>query len=341
MTDVHETQPLIDVQNLHVHFPAAHRGIVKAVDGVTLRVKPGQTLGIIGESGSGKSTLGRALVGLVRPTSGHVLHQGVDPFAMRRGEFASHRRDYVTVFQDPNSVLNPRMTIGASIREPLDIAGLLPRSQRDERALELLERVGLNRDYASRYPHEVSGGQKQRVNIARALASNPKLIVCDEVVAALDVSIQADILNLFLDLQRAFNLTYVFISHDLGVVSHVSDQIGVMYLGKLIECGPAEQLMRDPRHPYTQALLSAEPCAMPVAFRKKKRIILKGEIPSPMNPPKGCRFRTRCWMARDVCSTEPLLREIAPGQQAACHFADTTGLPVGAVETAAYVGAGA
>lgn len=341
MTDVHETQPLIDVQNLHVHFAAAHGGIVKAVDGVALTVMPGRTLGIIGESGSGKSTLGRALVGLVRPTSGHVLHQGIDPFAMRRGEFALHRRDYVTVFQDPNSALNPRMTIESSIREPLDIAGLLPRSRRDQRALELLETVGLNPDYARRYPHELSGGQKQRVNIARALASNPKLIVCDEVVAALDVSIQADILNLFLELQRAFNLTYVFISHDLGVVSHVSDQIGVMYLGKLIECGPTEQLMRDPRHPYTQALLSAEPCAMPAAFRTKKRIILKGEIPSPMNPPKGCRFSTRCWMARDVCATEPLLRETAPGRQAACHFADTAGLPIGAIGISDYASAGA
>lgn len=322
MSEEHRNRPLVEARDLHVHFPAPHGGTVKAVDGVTLTVQPGQTLGIIGESGSGKSTLGRALVGLVRPTSGQMLHQGVNPFAMSRRKFAAHRRDYVTVFQDPNSALDPRMTIGNSVREPLDIVGTQSKAQRQDRVFALLERVGLNPDYAWRYPHELSGGQKQRVNIARALASDPKLIVCDEVVAALDVSIQADILNLFLDLQRSFNLTYVFISHDLGVVAHVSDQIGVMYLGKLIECGPAAQLMSDPRHPYTQALLSAEPCALPKAFRTKKRIILRGEIPSPMNPPQGCRFRTRCWMASDICSTEPLLRETVPGQQTACHFAD-------------------
>jgi len=316
--------PLVSVHNLEVYFAVPHKGAtVKAVDGVTFDVELGKTLGIIGESGSGKSTLGRALIGLVRPTGGSVLHEGEDPFELSRREFASHRRNYVTVFQDPSSALDPRMTIAQSVREPLDIVGQLSRPDRDARVVELLERVGLNPVHAQRYPHELSGGQKQRANIARALTLNPKLIVCDEVVAALDVSIQADILNLFADLQRAFNLTYVFISHDLGVVAHVSDYIGVMYLGKLVEFGPADRLMRAPLHPYTQALLSAEPCALPAKLRTKKRIILEGEVPSPLDPPSGCRFRTRCWLARDICATaEPLPRMVRPDQRVACHFAD-------------------
>jgi oligopeptide/dipeptide ABC transporter ATP-binding protein len=316
------TECLISVRDLQVHFPVPHRkATVKAVDGVTFDVQKGETLGIIGESGSGKSTLGRVLIGLGRPTSGEVLHEGRNPFKLSGREFASHRRDYVMVFQDPSSALDPRMSIAQSVREPLDIVHKLSRSERDAHVVELLERVGLNPDHAQRYPHELSGGQKQRANIARALALSPKLIVCDEVVAALDVSIQADILNLFAGLQRAFNLTYVFISHDLGVVTHVSDRIAVMYLGKLVEIGPADQLMHAALHPYTQALLSAEPCPMPKALRTKNRITLQGEIPSPMNPPSGCHFRTRCWLARDICKTEPLLRALASDHQVACHFA--------------------
>ena len=325
MSAASNADDLITVENLEVYFPVRRRrAVVRSVDGVSFKVEVGKTLGIIGESGSGKSTLGRALIGLERPTSGTVLHEGSDPFRLSRREFALHRRNYATVFQDPNSALNPRMTIAQSVREPLDISGALPRQARDARAAELLERVGLNPDHAQRYPHELSGGQKQRANIARALALNPKLIVCDEVVAALDVSIQAEILNLFSDLQRAFNLTYVFISHDLGVVAHVSDRILVMYLGKVVESGPAERLMRSPRHPYTQALLSAEPCPLPARLRTKKRITLQGEIPSPIDPPSGCRFRTRCWMARDACAIEPILRPILPGQNVACHFAEET-----------------
>jgi peptide/nickel transport system ATP-binding protein/oligopeptide transport system ATP-binding protein len=313
---------LISAENLQIHFRLPHRRvIVKAVDGVSFYVEPGKTLGIIGESGSGKSTLGRALIGLTTPTGGSVLHEGKDPFLLSSRELAVHRQGYVAVFQDPHSALDPRMTITQSVREPLDISGKLPRRQRDERVAELLERVGLNPDHGQRYPHELSGGQKQRANIARALTLNPKLIVCDEVVAALDVSIQAEILNLFADLQRSFNLTYVFISHDLGVVAHVSDHIAVMYLGKIVEYGPASQLMRGPLHPYTQALLSAEPCPLPARLRTKKAITLQGEIPSPLNPPSGCHFRTRCWMAQDACANPPALLAAAPGHQVACHFA--------------------
>jgi peptide/nickel transport system ATP-binding protein/oligopeptide transport system ATP-binding protein len=317
---------LVSIRNLQVHFPLRHRRVtVKAVDGVSFDVMAGQTLGIIGESGSGKSTLGRALIGLITPTGGSVLHEGSDPFRLSRNEFAVHRRDYVAVFQDPHSALDPRMTIAQSVQEPLDIVGELPHNKRNTRVAELLERVGLNPDHGQRYPHELSGGQKQRANIARALTLNPKLIVCDEVVAALDVSIQAEILNLFADLQRAFKLTYIFISHDLGVVAHVSDHIAVMYLGKIVEYGPAADLMRNPLHPYTRALLSAEPCALPARLRTKKQVItLQGEIPSPLNPPSGCRFRTRCWMVRDVCSTEPPLRAVATDRQAACHFVEQT-----------------
>jgi peptide/nickel transport system ATP-binding protein/oligopeptide transport system ATP-binding protein len=317
------SRSLISVENLQVYFPVPHRRVtVKAVDGVNFDVRAGETLGIIGESGSGKSTLGRALIGLITPTGGSVHHEGKDPFRLPRRELAIHRQSYVAVFQDPHSALDPRLTIAQSVREPLDIAGKLPRNKRDERVAELLERVGLNPDHGQRYPHELSGGQKQRANIARALTLNPKLIVCDEVVAALDVSIQAEILNLFADLQRAFKLTYVFISHDLGVVAHVSDHIAVMYLGKVVEYGPAAQLMRSPRHPYTQALLSAEPCPLPAHLRTKKAITLQGEIPSPLDPPSGCRFRTRCWMAKDVCAGEPPLIDAAPGHQVACHFAE-------------------
>jgi oligopeptide/dipeptide ABC transporter ATP-binding protein len=316
--------PILEVENLTVHFPTGRRSeAVKAVDGVSFAVRRGETFGIIGESGSGKSTLGRALVCLTRPTSGRLLHRGQDPFGLSRAALRKHRRSFQIVFQDPNAALDPRMTIGASIREPLDIAAEGSSVDRLARMRHLLDCVGLRAETAARYPHELSGGQKQRVNIARALALQPDLIVCDEVVAALDASIQADVLNLFADLQQEFNLTYVFITHDLGVVSHVSDRIAVMYLGRLMELGPAEQVTGSPLHPYTQALLSAEPEPLPSGRRTARRIHLQGEIPSPIDPPSGCGFRTRCPMATDRCSLEvPAWRVLRPDHLVACHYAE-------------------
>jgi oligopeptide/dipeptide ABC transporter ATP-binding protein len=316
--------PVLDVEDLEVHFPSGHRGeTVKAVDGVTLSVAAGETVGIIGESGSGKSTLGRAMAGFLRPTRGRVLQLGADPSAMSHHEFAQHRRGFQIVFQDPNAALDPRMTIGESVREPLDIVNVETRVQRDRRVLDLLDRVGLGAEFASRYPHELSGGQKQRANIARALALDPKLLICDEVVAALDVSIQADILNLFVRLQSELGLAYVFITHDLGVVAHIADRIAVMYLGKLVEMGPAEEIMHRPLHPYTKALLSSEPVPLPKAMRPQKRIVLAGEIPSPISPPSGCRFRTRCWLAAERCAEEePAWQQYGTDHWNACHFTD-------------------
>jgi peptide/nickel transport system ATP-binding protein len=314
--------PLVEVDDLRVHFATGKgRESVKAVDGVSFAVRAGETFGVIGESGSGKSTLGRALVMLLRPTAGGLRLAGADPWRLGAAALRAQRRDYQVIFQDPNAALNPRMTIGDSVREPMDIAGDLPAAQRRERVRAVLERVGLGAEYAERYPHELSGGQKQRVNIARVLTLRPKMIVCDEVVAALDVSIQADVLNLFADLQREFGLTYVFITHDLGVVSHVSDRIAVMYLGRFVELADARALAEAPRHPYTQALLSSEPVPLPAAMRTVEKQVLVGEIPSPIDPPSGCRFRTRCPKAAPECaSREPAWREIEPGHWVACHF---------------------
>jgi peptide/nickel transport system ATP-binding protein len=314
---------ILTVDELEIAFPARQRHqFIRAVDGVGFRVAQGETFGVIGESGSGKSTLGRCIVCLVRPTSGRVLHDGEDPFALNANELRRHRRGFQIIFQDPNAALDPRMTILDSVREPLDVAGIGSSQDRQRRALAMLDRVALSAELAGRYPHEISGGQKQRANIARALVLEPRLIVCDEVVAALDVSIQADMLNLFAELQREFSLTYVFISHDLRVVAHVSDRVAVMYFGKLVELGPAQALMVAPLHPYTQALLSAEPEPVPARLRSKRRIILQGEIPSALAPPSGCRFHTRCPLAVAECSArEPEWREITPGHFAACHFA--------------------
>ncbi len=322
-----EPAPLLDVEDLYLHFPSGQRGeTVKAVDGVTLSVAAGETLGIIGESGSGKSTLGRVMAGFLRPTRGRVLHAGADPATMSRREFAERRRAFQIVFQDPNAALDPRMTIGHSVREPLDIVNREPRAQRDRRVVDLLDRVGLDAEFALRYPHQLSGGQKQRANIARALALDPKLLVCDEVVAALDVSIQADILNLFVRLQDELGLAYVFITHDLGVVAHIADRIAVMYLGKVVELGPAEGIMRAPLHPYTKALLSSEPVPLPKAMRPEKRIVLEGEIPSPISTPSGCRFRTRCWLAAERCAEEePAWQQYGPDRWNACHFTGRDG----------------
>jgi peptide/nickel transport system ATP-binding protein/oligopeptide transport system ATP-binding protein len=303
---------------------------VKAVDGVSFDVLPGETFGIIGESGSGKSTLGRAVVCLLKPTEGRVELGGIDPYSLPAAELRRRRRAFQIIFQDPNAALNPRMSVIDSIREPLDIIGGGSRDSRTRIARDMLERVGLRPEFGQRYPHELSGGQKQRINIARVLTVRPSVIVCDEVVAALDVSIRADILNLFAELQREFGLTYLFITHDLGVVSHVSSRIAVMYLGKFMELGPAEAIAERPLHPYTQALLSAEPIPLPSGMRETRRIILQGEIPSPTNPPSGCRFRTRCPFAQAVCASEmPAWREAAPGRFVACHFAgDVTGHPI-------------
>lgn len=313
---------MVEAIDLKVHFPVRGRHTVKAVDGVDMTVRGGETFGVIGESGSGKSTLGRAVVGLVAPTGGELRHRGVDPDQMSREERRLARRNQQIIFQDPHSALNPRMRILDSVAEPLRIMGQGRRAA-EERAIATLDRVGLGTQFATSYPHELSGGQKSRVNIARALTLEPRLLVCDEIVAALDVSIQADILNLLSTLQRDMGLTYVFITHDLGVVGHVSDRIAVMYLGVFVEVGPAQRVAAAPLHPYTEALLSAEPEPYPAALRKGERIILKGEIPSPVAPPSGCRFRTRCRFAQEKCALErPPLRQLAPDHLVACHFAE-------------------
>jgi peptide/nickel transport system ATP-binding protein/oligopeptide transport system ATP-binding protein len=260
---------------------------------------------------------------LLAPTAGAILHNGVDPLAMPRREFQRHRRDYQIIFQDPNAALNPRMTILSSVLEPLELARVGTKVERAKRAREAMDRVGLPQEIGGRYPHQLSGGQKQRVVIARALTLRPKLIVCDEVVAALDMSIRGDVLNLFAELQRDLGLTYVFITHDLAVVSHISERIAVMYLGRFVELGPTEKVSERPLHPYTQALLSAEPRPLPSNMRGDARIVLEGEIPSPIDPPSGCRFRTRCRYAQEVCAARaPDWRELMPDHWVACHFAD-------------------
>lgn len=321
------TKPLLEVKSLEIRFPT-HDGLqtVKAVDGVDFTVRPGETFGLIGESGSGKTTLGRALVGLLAPTAGTILHDGINLANLSRRKARSYRRNFQIVFQDPNAALDPRSTILESVREPLDILDEATKEERMRRALAALDRVGLSTEIAARHPHELSGGQKQRVNIARVLTLRPRLIVCDEAVAELDVSIRGEVLNLLAELQRDFGLTYVFITHDLSVVAHVSDRIAVMYLGKLMELGPAAVVVKRPLHPYTMALLSAEPIPLPSTFRRTRRIVLQGEIPSPIDPPSGCQFRTRCPYAKPICAeTIPDRREMAPGHWVACHFAGQIG----------------
>jgi peptide/nickel transport system ATP-binding protein/oligopeptide transport system ATP-binding protein len=316
--------PLLRVHDLRIHFPLrGSRETVKAVDGVSFAVAQGETLGVIGESGSGKSTLGRALVALLRPDSGRVELEGEDLGVLSGSALRRRRGDFQIVFQDPHAALNPRRRVLESVREPLDIAGEGRAGERSERALAVLARVGIAPAQAARFPHELSGGQKQRVNIARALVRRPKLLVADEATSALDVSIQADILNLYLDLQAEFGLTYVVITHDLAVAMHVSDRVAVMYLGCFVEVAPAAALEQAARHPYTQALLSAEPLALPSRLITGRRIALQGEIPSPVNPPSGCRFRTRCPLAEPRCATqEPAWREVAPGHRVACHLVE-------------------
>jgi oligopeptide/dipeptide ABC transporter ATP-binding protein len=316
---------LLEVKGLKIYYPISSgvfnkkTGYVKAVDDVSFSVNEGETLGIVGESGCGKSTTGRAILRLTKPTAGDVIFQGQNLSVLKGEELRKMRRDMQIVFQDPLASLNPRMTIGAILEEPLKIHGLAAGVERKRRVKELLNIVGLSEHHYDRYPHEFSGGQRQRIGIARALITRPKLIVADEPVSALDVSIQSQILNLMKDLQEQFKLTYMFISHDLSVVRHISDRIGVMYLGALIELAPKHKLYDNPQHPYTQALISAVPLANP--RENRERIILSGDVPSPANPPVGCAFHTRCRFAMDKCLEDrPVLKMISPDHWAACHL---------------------
>lgn len=322
-------QPVIEVRDLTIRFPSLDgTAELRAVDGVSFDIWSGETFGVIGESGSGKSTIGRVLSGLLDPSGGSLRFAGQDRAKLSRRDWRDIRQGYQMVFQDPNAALNPRMTILDSLLEPMRITGGLSRDEMRQRALAALERVGLRRDMALRYPHELSGGQKQRVNIARILPLNPKLVVCDEVVAALDVSIRGEILNLFVELQRDFGLAYAFIAHDISVVAQISDRIAVTYLGQFMELGRTEDVIDRPLHPYTIALLSAEPQPLPAHLRDRARIRLQGDVPSPLNPPTGCRFHTRCPWATDICRREsPAWRELRPDHLTACHHATPEGLP--------------
>lgn len=313
---------LVDVRKLVKHFPVDNSDdVVQAVDDVTFDIIAGETLGLVGESGCGKSTVGRCLLRLHEPTSGEVLFEGKNIIGLPNTEMQTLRREMQIIFQDPYASLNPRLSIRSIISEPLKIHGIGNKSEQNDRVADLLKKVGLDPKYADRYPHEFSGGQRQRIGIARALALNPKLIICDEPVSALDVSVQAQVVNLLQDLQDEFGLTYLFISHGLAVVEHISDRVAVMYLGKIVEICEARELYDMPLHPYTKALLSAIP--QPDPKQKRERIVLTGDVPTPINPPSGCRFRTRCPMAIDECaSVSPELKEITPGHFAACIRVD-------------------
>ena len=323
-------KPLLRVENLVKYFPITRSkwilfneqaGAVHAVDDVSFDVMPGETLGLVGESGCGKSTTGRTILQLHRPTSGHVYFEDKDLAVMKGEDLRKTRRRMQMIFQDPYASLNPRMTVGEIIGEGLIVHGLATRKESEDRAKELLKRVGLNPSYTNRYPHEFSGGQRQRIGVARALALQPSLIVCDEPISALDVSIQAQVVNLLEDLQKEFGLTYLFIAHDLSMIRHISTRVAVMYLGVIVELTGRNELYENPLHPYTQALLSAVPVPDPTVEEKRQRIILQGDVPSPVNPPSGCRFRTRCPLAVKICAEErPAFREVKPGHWVACHL---------------------
>lgn len=325
------TEPLLRVENLVKWFPITqgivfqrHVGDVKAVDGVSFELHPGETLGLVGESGCGKSTVARTLLRLEDYTSGAAYYKGQDIFQLDPRELRKLRRNIQIIFQDPYASLNPRMTVGDIVMEPWEIhTDVVPKSQRRDRARQLLGRVGLNPDYLNRYPHQFSGGQRQRIGVARALALNPEIIICDEPVSALDVSVQAQVMNLLAELQDEFGLSYIFIAHDLSVVRHISDRVGVMYLGKIIEIGDDRDIYERAVHPYTQALLSAVPLPDPTKRDTRDRILLEGDLPSPSDPPSGCNFRTRCWKVEDRCADEEpeLADRFDHGHLNACFFA--------------------
>ncbi len=323
--------PVLEIKGLQKYFPLQQGivfkktiGHVRAVDGVDLTVGRGETVGLVGESGCGKSTVSKLLVALERPTGGEILYKGEDVGQMRGAALKAYRREVQMIFQDPYSSLNPRMTAGDIVAEGWAVhPDVAPRQGRDRRIRELLDRVGLNADFANRYPHQFSGGQRQRIGIARALAMRPELIVCDEPVSALDVSVQAQVMNLLEDLQDELGLSYLFIAHDLSVVRHISHRVNVMYLGRIVETGTDAEVYGHPSHPYTQALLSSVPVHEPALRGQKERILLTGDVPSPANPPSGCRFRTRCWKAQDICAEQdPELRDRGQGHPSACHFAE-------------------
>jgi len=328
---------LLNVENLTKYFPIK-RGVifqkeigrVRAVDGISFFINEGESFGLVGESGCGKTTGARSILRLIEPTGGVVNFKGENILTYNRRRMRKLRREMQIIFQDPFASLNPRMIVGDIVGEPFLVHGVGDGKGRKRRVEELFDLVGLNPEHAKRYPHQFSGGQRQRIGIARALTLNPKLIICDEPVSVLDVSVQAQIINLLVDLQKEFGLTYLFIAHDLSVIRHFCDRVAVMYLGKIVELAGNEDLYSQPQHPYTQSLLSAVPLPDPKKEKKRKRIILKGDVPCPINPPSGCRFHARCPIAQDICSkVEPELREVKKGQWAACHFAKPNPIPVG------------
>lgn len=333
--DKSQNEILIEVRNLKKYFTINHgffaksKKYVKAVDDVSFYIRKGETLGLVGESGCGKSTTGRTIIKLYDPTGGEIIYDGVDISKFSESELKPYRKRMQMIFQDPYASLNSRMTVGDIIGEALDIHNIASGDERARIIEDLLDRVGLNKDHSSRYPHEFSGGQRQRIGIARALAVKPDFIICDEPISALDVSIQAQVVNMLEDLQEEMGLTYLFIAHDLSMVKHISDRIGVMYLGKMVELCESAELYENPEHPYTQSLLSAIPIPDPEVTRAKQRIILEGDVPSPLNPPSGCRFRTRCRFAMERCAQEePMLRDVGKGHMVACHLMDDKYGPV-------------